>query len=248
MKIRLIRHATLWVEYGGTNFLIDPMFSDVGVNPPIQNSGDERRNPLVPLPGDMGEWLAPDAILVSHLHRDHWDDAAIQVLAKSSLIFCQPCDKKQISSSGFSNVTKVHDKEVFQGTTIHRTGGRHGTGLIGMKMGQVSGFVLQAEGEPTLYIAGDTIWCEDVMTTLDTFKPDVTIVNAGGAKFVTGDAITMDTKDVVSLSRYAPYTDVVAVHMDTINHCHDTRDTLRARLTAEDLLQQVFIPQDGEWI
>lgn len=86
------------------------------------------------------------------------------------------------------------------------------------------------------------------MTTLDTFKPDVTIVNAGGAKFVTGDAITMDTNDVVSLSRYAPYTHVVAVHMDTINHCHVTRDILRARLTAENLLQQVFIPQDGEWI
>jgi L-ascorbate metabolism protein UlaG (beta-lactamase superfamily) len=86
MKIRLIRHATLWLEYAGATFLIDPMFGDTAVNPPITNSGDERRNPLVPLPGTLDEWIAPDAVFITHLHRDHWDDAAAQVLPKSLII------------------------------------------------------------------------------------------------------------------------------------------------------------------
>ncbi len=83
---------------------------------------------------------------------------------------------------------------------------------------------------------------------LDTYSPNMTIVNAGGARFVVGDAITMDEYDVMKLIRYAPYTRVVAVHMDAINHCHVTRDVLRTRLASEGLLDQVRIPQDGDWI
>lgn len=248
MKIQLVRHATLWLEYAGTTFLIDPMFSDPGVNPPIANSGDERRNPLVPLPGALDAWLAPDAVLVTHLHRDHWDEAAMKVLPKSSPLFCQPGDREAIASSGFADITVIGDSATFRGATLHRTGGRHGTGEIGRRMGQVSGFVLQAEGEPTLYIAGDTIWCDDVKTALDRYQPDMTIVNAGGARFAVGDAITMDEAGVIELIEYAPYTRVAAVHMDSINHCHVTRDVLRKKLAAENLLDRVDIPEDGEWL
>lgn len=248
MRIQLIRHATLWLEYAGTSFLIDPMFSDVGANPPINNSDNERRNPLVPLPGELDMWLAPDAVIVTHLHQDHWDAAAMQALPKSSKILCQSGNEEAIRGAGFTDVTEVTDSIAWRGITIHRTGGQHGTGEIGQRMGQVSGFVFQAEGEPTLYIAGDTIWCDEVRTALDAYKPDWTIVNAGGARFVVGDVITMDAENVIQVVEYAPYTKVIAVHMDSINHCHVTRDVLRAELTGSGLLEQVAIPEDGEWV
>lgn len=124
--------------------------------------------------------------------------------------------------------------------------GQHGTGDIGQRMGRVSGFVFQSQHEPTLYIAGDTVWCPDVKAALDAYKPDVTIVNAGGAKFAVGDAITMDDGQVLELVRYAPYTRVVAVHMDAISHCRVTRDLLRTKLAARRLLDRVAIPEDGE--
>lgn len=247
MRIQLIRHATLWLEYAGVHFLIDPMFSPQDANPPIMNSDNDRRNPLVPLPGPLDAWLAPDAVIVTHLHPDHWDAAAIEVLPKSSPILCQPGNQEAIVAAGFASVTEITDTEVFQGVTIHRTNGQHGTGEIGQRMGKVSGFVLQAEGEPTLYIAGDTIWCDDVKTALDTYRPDQTIVNAGGAQFVVGDPITMDAADVVQVVQYAPYTKVTAVHMDSINHCHVTRDVLRAKLE-QQLIERVAIPEDGEWL
>ena len=248
MKVQLVRHATVWLEYAGASILVDPMFSDPGVNPPIANSGDERRNPLVPLPSAKEEWLSPDAVLVTHLHLDHWDPAAAEALPKPAAIFCQPGNQDAIAAAGFEEVTEVGATASYRGISIHRTDGRHGTGEIGRKMGQVSGFVLQADGEPTLYIAGDTIWCEEVRIALDTYRPDVTIVNAGGARFIAGDAITMDADDVVATARYAPYTRIMAVHMDTINHCRITRDLLRRRLADDCLLDRVAIPRDGEWI
>lgn len=246
MNIQLIRHATLWLEYAGVQVLVDPMFSEAGVNPPIMNATNDRRNPLVPLPFPKEKLLQPDVILVSHLHPDHWDAAAIEALPKSTPLFCQPGDAAMITGQHFVNVTDIGQSALYKGITISRTSGRHGTGEIGKKMGQVSGFVLQAEGEPTLYIAGDTIWCYEVKHALDAFKPDVSVVNAGGAQFAVGDPITMNAEDVIRVCRYAPSSKVVAVHMDTINHCLVTREVLADALNAEGLLGQVLIPADGQ--
>ncbi len=248
MRLQLIRHATLWLEYRGTNFLVDPMFSDAGQNPPIANSTNDRRNPLVSLPSINNDWLNPDAVIVTHVHRDHWDDKAKDALSKNTPIICQSDDESIFTSAGFNSVTATKEDAIFMGVTIIRTSGQHGTGDIGEQMGVVSGFVFKGTGEPTIYIAGDTIWCHDVMQVIDTHQPDIIVVNAGGARFASGDPITMDTDDVVNLCRYAPTASVVAVHMDALNHCLVTRTDLQSILNSEGLQDQVVIPDDGEWI
>ncbi|MBO7748565.1 MBL fold metallo-hydrolase [Paenibacillus sp. MWE-103] len=246
MKFTLIRHASLWLEYAGSTLLVDPMLGAAGVNPPIANSGDDRRNPLVGLPGDPARWLSPDAVLVTHLHPDHWDDAAAEGLPKAVPVFCQPGDQAAFRGRGFGDVTEVDGGASFRGISIVRTGGRHGTGEIGRRMGPVSGFVLRAPGEPTVYVAGDTIWCDEVKDALESHRPDVVVVNAGGAEFLTGGPITMDAEGVIAVVRHAPDTEVIAVHMDAINHCRVTRGLLRERLAAEGLAERVAIPLDGD--
>ena len=249
MKIQLIRNAALWLEYGGNTFLVDPMLSEKGANPPIVNTANDRRNPLVSLPGPVQQWLAPDAVLVTHLHQDHWDAAAVSLLPHDLPLLCQEGNQEQIAGQGFSHITAVPDLQplVFQGVTLTRIGGQHGTGEIGERMGKVSGFIFRAEGEPVLYLAGDTIWCEEVEQALGEHNPEIVIVNAGGARFVTGGHITMDEQDVVEVCRHAPEASVIAVHMEAINHCLVTRELLRDRLEQENLLKRVAVPQDGEW-
>jgi L-ascorbate metabolism protein UlaG (beta-lactamase superfamily) len=130
---------------------------------------------------------------------------------------------------------------------VARTSGRHGTGEIAEKMAPVSGFVLRAPGEPALYIAGDTIWCDDVRDALSAHSPDVVVVNAGGARFNTGDPITMTAEDVIAVAEATPdSTAVVAVHMDAINHCVVTRAELRRVLREAGLLEsRVLVPDDA---
>jgi L-ascorbate metabolism protein UlaG (beta-lactamase superfamily) len=203
----------------------------------------------VPLPGPVEQWLAPDVVLVTHLHQDHWDAAAVSLLHHDLPLLCQEGNQDIISAQGFSDITVVPDHEPLniQGITLTRIGGQHGTGEIGERMGKVSGFVFRAEGEPVLYLAGDTIWCGEVKQALDEHNPEIVIVNAGGARFVTGGPITMDAQDVVEVCRHSPEASVIAVHMDANNHCLVTRELLRARLEQEDLLERVALPQDGEW-
>ncbi|WP_042166408.1 MBL fold metallo-hydrolase [Paenibacillus gorillae] len=248
MKLQLIRNATLRLQYAGVELLIDPMLSEAGSSPPIINTANDRRNPLVPLPAAYETDVLPDAVFVTHLHNDHWDEAARKAIPHTTPILCQPGDEGAIAESGFGNVTPIVDTASFQGIAIRRFGGQHGTGDIGKMLGPVSGFLLQAEGEPSIYIAGDTIWCSEVEDALDGYHPDITVVNAGGARFVEGDPIIMDAADVASVCRHAPYTKVVAAHMDAINHCYTTRAGLRKELESEGLLNQVLIPEDGEWL
>lgn len=58
----------------------------------------------------------------------------------------------------------------------------------------------------------------------------------------------MNEQDVCSCCRFAPNATIIAVHMDTIDHCLVTRADLRSRLEEEKLLDQVMIPEDEEWI
>ena len=140
------------------------------------------------------------------------------ILNKDLTLICQPADAEKLKQQGFTNLIVVNDRIDFKGMQIHRVNGQHGTGDIGARMGPVSGFVL-VDGEKKIYIAGDTIWCDDVDQAIKTHKPDVIVVNAGAAQFNQGDPITMTSKDVISTITALPSAKVVAVHMETINHC-----------------------------
>ena len=248
MRLRLLRHATLIVEFAGRKLLIDPMLSPAGAMPAIENSPNPRPNPLVPLPVAIPEMVQDlDAVLVTHTHRDHWDEAAARELPKEVPLLCQPEDEPKLRSQGFTHVQPLQTGLIWNALEVTRTGGQHGTGEIGRKMAPVSGFVLRGPGEDPLYIAGDTIWCTEVQQAIQQFHPVAIVVNAGAARFLQGDPITMTAADVVSVCGAAPQARVIAVHMEAINHCLLTRQQLSTEVQAHGT-RPVLIPKDGDWI
>ena len=249
MRLRLLRHATLVVEFAGRKLLIDPMLSAPGAMSAIENSPNPRPNPLAPLPVPIQEMVQDlDAVLITHTHRDHWDDTAARELPKNVPLLCQPEDEAKLRAQGFQRVQPLQTGLIWNALEVTRTGGQHGTGEIGKKMAPVSGFVLRGPGEDPLYIAGDTIWCSEVEQAIQQFHPAAIVVNAGAARFLEGDPITMTAADVISVCRAAPQAKIIAVHMEAINHCLLTRQELRAQAQAATLTPQLFIPNDGDWV
>lgn len=249
MRLRLIRHATLVVEYGGQTFLVDPMLDDAGARPPIENSPNRRNNPVVPLPFRAEEvGTGVDALLVTHTHSDHWDAKASLLLKKHLPLLCQPEDEAKFQGQRFTDIRPVLDEAHVNDVRINRTGCQHGKGEIGKRMAPASGYVLRAGGEPTLYIAGDTIWCPEVRDALNRYEPAIIVVNTGSAQFLEGDPITMTADDVIATYQASPKAQVVAVHMETINHCLLTRADLAFQLEAARVIDQVSIPNDGDWV
>ncbi|MCB2185567.1 MAG: MBL fold metallo-hydrolase [Deltaproteobacteria bacterium] len=245
MELQLIRNATLRLAYAGRTILTDPMLSPVGT---IRSFAGLAPNPTVELPLPVSEIVAGlDAVVVSHLHPDHFDEAAAAALPKDLPVFCQPGDEGGLTQAGFTDIRPVAPTLTWEGITFTRVGGRHGSGPILERMGPVSGFVLAAPGEPTLYWAGDTIWCDEVAEALAAHRPGVMILHAGGATIPGFAPILMRGDEVLQVLAAAPQAVVVAVHLEALDHCTVTRAALReAAEQAGVPAARLIIPGDGE--
>ncbi len=247
VRIRLIRNATCLIRYGGRTILLDPFLSEAGALPAFNNTPNPRPNPLVGLPVPAAQIVAGiDAALLTHSHVDHWDPVARDLLPKGTTFFVQPADNARLTQAGFTGVRPVDTAVPWEGISITRTGGQHGRGDVGQRMGTVSGYVLKRQGSPTVYIAGDTVWCPEVAEAIRDHRPDIIVVNAGEAQFLEGGPIIMGVDDVVRVCGAAPQARVIAVHMEAVNHCVLTRDALRAGLARSAVTSTVLIPRDGE--
>ena len=233
MKLTLVRNATILIELDGLRLLVDPMLDDMGARPPVENTSNRRRNPLVPLPIPAEEVVRGiDAVFVTHLHRDHLDDEGKRLIPRDVPVFCQPQDEETLREVGLDARPLPAELE-WKGIHLVRTGGRHGTGSIERELAPVSGYVIN-----DLYVAGDTIWCDHVEHTIARHRSRVAVVNGSGARFVEGDPIVMTTDDVREVAARVPT--VVVVHLEAINHCFETRTDVR------NAVPEALVPEDGE--
>ncbi|CAM3701905.1 MBL fold metallo-hydrolase [Elizabethkingia bruuniana] len=248
MKARLIRNATLWIEIKGIKVLVDPMLGQKGSLGPFPWTEDNRANPLSDLPFDSEELSKiiqnTDFVLLTHLHPDHWDEAAQKLLPKDMLIYCQPMDEELVRTSGFTRVIPVTNEITYKDVSIIRTGGKHGVGKIGELMGEVSGYILKTKNE-SIYITGDTIWCEDVSNALNTHNPEYIIANGGGARFNIGEHVTMNGEDIKTMSAYTGSAYIAVVHLDAVSPAREDRKYLKKFFSLHEVTQNIIVPDDG---
>lgn len=249
VSIQLIRNATMVLNYGGQKILVDPMFSPKGG---LVSIAGKEKSPLVDLPIPISEIVKDvDLVLVTHNHLDHFDAEAIKNLNKGLKLINQPADSDTIQKLGFRNAETIHNEIVWKDIKITRTIAEHGTGRVLQMMGEVSGFVLQAKNQPTVYIVGDAVWTEDIYQNIRKYAPDYIVINTGGAKMPGYEAtpIIMDEKQAIALIQESGKAKVVAVHMDAIDHCYTTRKVLKQEADKFKISsQKLLVPIDGEVI
>jgi L-ascorbate metabolism protein UlaG (beta-lactamase superfamily) len=246
MKLQLIRNATLKLDYAGHTVLVDPYLAPKHSLPSFTGRSP---NPTVELPLEIDDILeGVELVIVSHLHDDHFDSVAMQRVPKHLPLFCQPGDEATIREAGFGNVTPLTGSAIWEGLRLTRRQASHGLGPVVELMGSVMGFTLEAEGEPSIYWAGDTVLYPPVADVLRATRPDIVITHSCGAHW-DGDLIVMDAAETVAVCRAAPDAIVVATHMEALDHATVSRHDLRHAANEKGIsTSQLLIPADGETV
>ncbi|WP_340640261.1 MBL fold metallo-hydrolase [Bacillus atrophaeus] len=249
MNIQQIRNATLVVEYAGKTFLIDPMLAEKGTYPPFPNSPrQDQKNPLVSLPTSVDHMINNlDAVIVTHLHLDHFDDAAKDMLPKDIKMFVQnEEDAKEVRNVGFQNVEILTTDTDFEGIQLIKTKGEHGRGDILKLAGLVCGVVFKHQSEKTLYVAGDTVWYDAIQEEIDTHQPEIIVVNGGNNQFFEGGSLVMGKEDIYETYQAAPHAKIIVSHMEAVNHWALSREELKSFIHEKGMSSHVLVPDDGE--
>lgn len=257
MKITQIRNATIIIEYNNTTFLVDPWLMPKENMPGFEAGlNSQIRQPRVDLPIEINEIVNTDAVIITHIHPDHWDEIAEKSIDKNKKIFVQSeIDKNYILSKGFTNVEILSPEGTsYNNITLYKTPTQHGKReilkplceSIGMPY-DAMGVIFKTNNEKTLYIAGDTIWCGEVKKTLSKYNPEIIVVNACEATVINGERLIMGIEDLKEVIKHSPKSTIIASHMDTVSHLKLTRKDLQ-KFKTENSIENLLIPEDGESI
>ncbi|MTE22032.1 MBL fold metallo-hydrolase [Streptomyces sp. TRM43335] len=224
-EILFIGNATLLIRYGDLTLLTDPNFLHRGQYAYLGKGLLSRRRTEPAL--RIEEVPEPDAVVLSHLHGDHWDRVARRGLPRHLPIVTTPHASRRLQGlHGFSRATGLptwHDHVLVRGGSqvrITALPGRHGPGPARFLLPPVMGSLLEF-GDPggpvrlRMYISGDTLVFPGIHE-IARLCPDIhlAVVHLGGTTLPGGLLVTMDAlqgADLVSLLRPRR---VLPVHYD----------------------------------
>ncbi|MCU1415559.1 MAG: L-ascorbate metabolism protein UlaG, beta-lactamase superfamily [Microbacteriaceae bacterium] len=233
--ITWIGGPTALLEYAGLRIVTDPTFDSPQIyEEPGETTLVKTAGPAIDR-GDLGE---VDLILLSHHgHKDNLDWEGLELVATGvpTLSTLQAAsDLFGGSVIGLDN-WETHE---FRGVTVTSVPALHGPPGSEKFVGPVTGFVLEAPGEPTIYVSGDNASVPLVRQIAERFAPvDVAILFAGAARVPGLDAaLTLTATDAVAAASALQATTVVGLHTADWAHFSETTADLEAAFAASGLL------------
>ncbi len=145
-SITYIGHATLLLEIDGVRILTDPLLRDWVFHL-------KRRGPKVP----ASLYDRIDAVLISHLHRDHFDVPSLRKLGRDINLIVPAGAAAYLQKQGFHNILEMQpgDTTRIGGVTIQVTHAEHhGSVSPGGSSTACLGYLVS--GSQKIYFPGDT--------------------------------------------------------------------------------------------
>jgi len=254
VKITQIRNATMLIHSGDNVILVDPMLAPKAAIPSLKYVTTKRqRNPLVELPDITASMLKTVThCLITHCqkgHFDHLDRSATKWLRDNEIpVYCSKRDESFLVDKGLDvHALDADHRNQFLTGSIDLIPCVHGEGVMGRLMAHGYGYVITLADEPSLYITGDTILTDDVRHCIQSVQPQWIVLPAGGARFDIGAEIIMGLDEALQVGALSKG-QVIANHLESLDHCPVTREQLRAQVKLRQWQSRFYVPDDGETI
>ncbi len=223
MKITFLGHASIQIQIGETNILVDPFIS-----------GNPKASHI-----DINA-LKADYILVTHAHQDHILD--VEAIAKRT---------GAVIISNFEIVTHYQNKGIEGHPMNHGGSWEFDFGRIkyvnaihtssfpdGTYGGQPGGFVIEGERK-NIYIAGDTALTYDMKLIPLQTKLDLAILPVG-------DNFTMGIDDAIIASDFVECDKILGYHFDTFGYIEINHEAAKRKFFDKD--KDLMLLEIGESI
>jgi L-ascorbate metabolism protein UlaG (beta-lactamase superfamily) len=187
-----------------------------------------------------------DAMLITHGHQDHVEDAVELALeyepstVVGSYEMCHWLAKKGVKNTSPMNLggtQKVLGLDVTQVRADHSGGLIEGDEVI--YSGPASGFIVRMPSGYTFYHAGDTALFSDMQLFARLYRPELALLPVG-------DHFTMDPRQAAMACRMLGVSHVIPLHWGTFPLLTGTPEQLEAEIAERELACDVVTLQPGE--
>jgi L-ascorbate metabolism protein UlaG (beta-lactamase superfamily) len=223
LEITWLGHSTIVVETQGRRIMIDPWVMN---NPACP---DEHKK--------VGRL---DAILITHAHFDHIDDAVEIASSTNAPVVSIPETSHWLGSKGLENVIEMNKGGTVEvaGCKVHMTHAIHSCGITDGDQiiygGEAAGYVMEFEDGFKLYHSGDTAVFGDMALIAKLLAPDWAMIPIG-------DHYTMGPRSAAEAVRLLGVKTVIPLHFGTFPVLRGTPDDLRKEAADVEGLEVVSL-------
>lgn len=225
--ITWLGHATLHIQtVNGTSILVDPWLAG---------------NPSSPKGYKLPKKI--DLLLLTHGHDDHFHDAvSIAKKYKPKVVGVYELTSYMLSK-GVKDVQPMNygGGFHFQDLRISMVEAKHSSSIVdggaAIYAGVACGYVVAAQGGPTMYLAGDTSLFGDMRLLKEMYAPEVGVLPIG-------DNFTMGPKHAAKAAEFLGIKTLLPIHYGTFPALTGTPDELRTYLSGSKVT--VVAPKPGE--
>jgi L-ascorbate metabolism protein UlaG (beta-lactamase superfamily) len=253
--LTFIGTATMLLEIGPFTLLTDPNFLHRGQYAYLGYGLVSRRRTEPARTIDQLPRL--DAVLLSHMHGDHWDRVAKRGLSRELPIYTTEAAARALRRQGFGAAQAMR---TWDSTTLERAGhtltitstpGRHAVGaarrLLPPVMGSVLDYSAPSGQVSRLYISGDTLFVDDLRQIPDRFPLiNTAVLHLGGTTLPGGLLVTMDARQGADLLELLSPEKAIPVHNDDYGVFKSPLERFLREVSARGLAKLVQVAPPGE--
>ena len=243
VPVRVFGGPTTLIEYAGLRLLTDPTFDAPGDYDLGNGLVLTKTAPTAITPDALGP---VDAVLLSHdQHPDNLDNAGRAFLQTVPVVLTTPSGAQNLAGELGDKVAGLAPWTTYElrspnGTTVTVTGlpALHGPEGCEEVTGEVIGFLLTADGQPTVYVSGDNASVDVVRTIAERVgQVDTAVIFAGAVRtpLFDGALLTVDGERAVEAAQALGAAQVVGAHTDSWAHFTETREQLEAAFATAGL-------------